>query len=97
MEEKKKHDSVLMGWVDEPVFKEGSIDRWTVRLHETNIKDIQENYLNEKGYVRMELFVSKAGKCYMRVKDPNSEAAKEYAKKREAEAVKSQDDDIPFL
>ena len=93
----KKHDSVLMGWTDDPVMYEGEISRWSARLHESNIKDIQENYLSEKGYVRIELFMSKSGKPYLRVQDPNSEAVKEYAAKKQAEAAsKNNDDALPF-
>lgn len=92
----KKNDSVLMGWADEPVFYNDELSRWSVRLHESNIKDITENYLNEKGYVRMELFMSKSGKPFLRVTDPNSEAVKEYKAKKQAEVAQEQGDDLPF-
>lgn len=92
----KKHDSVLMGWTDDPVLYEGEVSRWSARLHESNIKDIQENYLNEKGYVRIEMFRSKNGKSYLRVQDPNSESVKEYKSKKQAEVASEKSDDLPF-
>lgn len=92
----KKHDSVLMGWTDDPVLYEGEVSRWSARLHESNIKDIQENYLNEKGYVRIEMFRSKNGKSYLRVQDPNSESVKEYKAKKQAEVASEKSDDLPF-
>lgn len=96
MSEKKEHDSVLMGWADEPVFYEDQLSRWTVRLHASNIKEVLEKYCNEKGYARLELFMSKAGKPFLRVSDPNSAKAKEYKAKKEAEVAQQGGDDLPF-
>lgn len=93
-----KHDSVLVGWADEPNYNDqGELLSWRLKLKEHELKDMVEKYLTAKtdrggGNVYLTMFMSRSGKACCRVYDPNSEGAKEArAKKKSAVA-----DDLPF-
>ena len=87
----KKYDSEFIGWVDEPMFNEnGELIRWKIKLKDHELKDVLENYVtprNEKGEggnAIITLAMSKNGKPYGQIYNPNSEAAKERIAMREA-------------
>ncbi len=116
MSDQQKNDSVLMGFADEPKFYEGQLSSWRVKLRDFELKEILDRYLmagkDGAGSVSITLFMSKSGKPFARVYNPNSESAREYKAKREqeqkasekqaapakAKAVESApaDDDLPF-
>lgn len=82
-----KYDSVLMGYVENPRKNEnGEITSWSFSLNREQVADLTK-YQTAKGNVSFTMFFSKAGKPMCRVYDPNSEAAKENAAKRKAEAT----------
>ncbi len=80
------YDSVLMGYCENPRKNEqGEITSWSFSLNREQLADLPK-YQTKKGNVNFTLFFSKKGMPLCRVYDPNSEAAKEYASKRTAEA-----------
>ena len=103
-----KYDSELIGWADDPIYSDnGDLISWTVRLKDTELKDILENYTtkrDEKGHggnARLKLFMSKNGKACASIYNFNSEAAKERREKAIAmskeKAVTADDGgDLPF-
>lgn len=90
---KNNNDSVLMGFADEPKFYEGNLSSWKVRLRDHEVREILDRYMSKGkdgvGSVSITLFMSKSGKPFARVYNPNSESAREYRASREAEAQKS--------
>lgn len=96
-----KYDSVLVGYTEEPRLYEGQLSSWSVRLKDTELKEMIDKYATKRnaegqgGNVYLRLFLSKTGKPCCSVFDPNSEAAKE---KRAAKAAASEavTDDMPF-
>lgn len=100
----QKHDSVLVGWADEPRFNDqGELMSWNVRLKDHELKDMLDQYVtsrNDQGHggnVYITLFMSKSGKACARVYNPNSEAAKEKrAAKQNTEAVSNDGGGLPF-
>lgn len=99
----KKHDSVLVGWADEPRFTDsGELMDWTVRLKDHELKDILDQYVtsrNDKGHggnVYITLFKSKAGKSHARVYNPNSEAAREKREEKNNQAATQEGSGLPF-
>ena len=80
MTDDKKYDSVLVGYTDEPRMYEGELSSWSVRLKDTELK---------------EMIFSKNGKPCCSVFDPNSEAAKE-KRAAKAAATEAVTDDMPF-
>ena len=97
----KKYDSVLVGYAEEPHLFEGQLSSWSVRLKDTELKEMIEKYATrrneagEGGNVYLKIFMSQSGKSCCSVFDPNSEGAKE---KRAAKAAKAEavTDDMPF-
>jgi hypothetical protein len=96
----KKYDSALIGWTEEPKFNDkGELMSWTIKLKDHELKDIASRYVtsrNEQGQggnAYITLRVSKAGKAFATVYDPNSEAAKE---KRTEKQNANASDDLPF-
>ena len=95
------YDSVLVGYTEEPRMYEGQLSSWSVKLKDTELKEMLEKYTTSKnaegqgGNVYLKLFMSKNGKPCCSVFDPNSEAAKE---RRNAKAEKSEaeGDALPF-
>ncbi len=108
----KKYDSEFIGWVDEPMFNDnGELIRWKIKFKDHELKDVLENYVtprNEKGEggnAIITLAMSKNGKPYGQIYNPNSEAAKERIAMREtSKATESKDttvaanddDGLPF-
>jgi len=106
-----KQDSVLVGWTDEPVFKDnGDLKEWKIKLKKDEVEQMLNNYVTDVfekdgkqmgGNVLMTLFMSNAGNACCRVFDPNSEGAKE-SKARKEEARKASQsketevDSLPF-
>jgi|TARA_R110001592_G_scaffold349449_1_gene644723 hypothetical protein len=96
-----KYDSVLVGYADEPRMYEGELSSWSVRIKDTELKEMIDKYAttrNEEGQggnVYLKLFMAKTGKACCSVFDPNSEAAKE---KRAAKLAKTEavTDNMPF-
>ena len=101
MTDDKKYDSVLVGYTDEPRMYEGELSSWSVRLKDTELKEMIDKYATKRnaegqgGNIYLKMFMSKNGKPCCSVWDPNSEAAKEKqaAKQAKTEAVT---DDMPF-
>jgi len=108
MTEEKKHDSVLVGWTDDPSYNDNNeLMSWRVRLKEHELQEMLGKYLtrrNEKGEggnVYLTLFKSKSGGSHCRVYDPNSEGAQEAREKKAAQAqaagaTTSVASDLPF-
>tara|TARA_R110000772_G_scaffold93684_3_gene191151 strand:- start:275 stop:577 length:303 start_codon:yes stop_codon:yes gene_type:complete len=97
----KKHDSVLVGWADDPSYNDNKeLMSWRLRLKDHELKEMLDKYLtikNERGggNVYLTMFMSKSGKACCRVYDPNSEGAKEAREKSQA-ARESVASDLPF-
>ena len=99
----KKYDSVLVGYAEEPRYYEENLSSWSVRLKDTELKEMIEKYATrrneagEGGNVYLKIFMSQSGKSCCSVFDPNSEGAKEKraAKLAAAEAA-TVTDDMPF-
>ena len=96
-----KYDSVLVGYADEPRMYEGELSSWSVRIKDTELKEMIDKYATTRnaegqgGNVYLKLFMAKTGKACCSVFDPNSEAAKE---KRAAKLAKTEavTDEMPF-
>tara|TARA_X000001316_G_scaffold9794_1_gene2830 strand:+ start:4795 stop:5091 length:297 start_codon:yes stop_codon:yes gene_type:complete len=95
----KKYDSVLVGYAEEPKYNDqGELMAWKVRFNDDELSEVVKKYATNKtpdgkgGNVYLTLFMSRAGKACCRVYDPNSEAAKEWASKRDSK----QETDLPF-
>ena len=101
MTDDKKYDSVLVGYTDEPRMYEGELSSWSVRLKDTELKEMIDKYATKRnaegqgGNVYLKLFMSKTGKPCCSVFDPNSEAAKE-RRADKAAATEAVTDDMPF-
>ncbi len=101
MTDEKKFDSVLVGYTDEPRMYEGELSSWSVRLKDTELKEMIDKYATKRnaegqgGNVYLKLFMSKSGKACCSVFDPNSEAAKE-RRAAKAAATEAVTDDMPF-
>ena len=101
MTDDKKDDSVLVGNTDEPRMYEGELSSWSVRLKDTELKEMIDKYATSRnaegqgGNVYLKLFMSKTGKACCSVFDPNSEAAKE-RRAAKAAATEAVTDDMPF-
>lgn len=107
---KNTYDSVLMGFADEPKFNDGQLSSWKLRLRDHELREIMDRYMSKGkdgvGSVSITLFMSKSGKPFLRVYNPNSESAREYREKnaqaaqpvkaKEATSQPSNDDDLPF-
>tara|TARA_B110000503_G_scaffold60922_2_gene96744 strand:- start:1273 stop:1584 length:312 start_codon:yes stop_codon:yes gene_type:complete len=99
-----KYDSVLVGYAEEPRYFEENLSSWSVRIKDTELKEMIDKYATrrndagEGGNVYFKLFMSKSGKACCSVFDPNSEGAKEKraAKLAAAEAAATVTDDMPF-
>ena len=96
----QSYDSVLVGYTEEPRYYEGNLSSWSVKLKDSELKEMLEKYTTTRnaegqgGNVYLKLFMSKNGKPCCRVYDPNSPAAKE---KRAAKAAATeQADEMPF-
>ena len=99
-----KYDSVLVGYAEEPRYFEENLSSWSVRIKDTELKEMIDKYATrrndagEGGNVYFKLFMSKSGKACCSVFDPNSEAAKERraAKQAATEAAEAVAYDLPF-
>ena len=99
-----KYDSVLVGYAEEPRYFEENLSSWSVRIKDTELKEMIDKYATrrndagEGGNVYFKLFMSKSGKACCSVFDPNSEGAKEKraAKLAAAEASEAVASDLPF-
>jgi hypothetical protein len=95
----QKHDSVLVGWTEEPRYYEDQLSSWSVKFKVAELQEMIDKYataVNEQGQggnVYVKLFFSKNGKACCSVFDPNSAAAKERRAAKQAEVAV---DDIPF-
>ena len=97
----QSYDSVLVGYCEEPRYYEENLSSWSVRLKDTELKEMIEKYATrrneagEGGNVYLKIFMSQSGKSCCSVFDPNSEGAKE---KRAAKLAKAEaaTDDMPF-
>ena len=67
MTDDKKYDSVLVGYTDEPRMYEGQLSSWSVRLKDTELKEMIDKYATKRnaegqgGNVYLKLFMSKTG------------------------------------
>ena len=99
-----KYDSVLVGYAEEPRYFEENLSSWSVRIKDTELKEMIDKYATrrndagEGGNVYFKLFMSKSGKACCSVFDPNREAAKEKraAKQAAAEAAEAVASDLPY-
>ena len=99
-----KYDSVFVGYAEEPRYFEENLSSWSVRIKDTELKEMIDKYATrrndagEGGNVYFKLFMSKSGKACCSVFDPNSEAAKERraAKQAASEAAEAVASDLPF-
>lgn len=103
-----KYDSELIGWADDPIYNEnGELISWTVRLKDTELKDILENYTTKRdengqgGNARLKLFMSKNGKACASIYNFNSDAAKERRERamvmaKENSSSNDDSDELPF-
>lgn len=104
MSETNNYDSKFVGYVDEPKYNaNGELMSWTIKIKDHELKDILDNYITKRndagqgGNAVIRLLISKSGKPYATVYDPNSQAAND---KRAAAAAKKPADDsadeLPF-
>jgi hypothetical protein len=84
MSQEKKYDDPYIGYTEEPRFSEdGGLMSWTVKLKEHELEDMLKKYItakNDKGHggnAYLTLRMSKAGKAFSTIYDPNSEGAKQ--------------------
>ena len=97
----QSYDSVLVGYTEEPRMYEGNLSSWSVKLKDTELKEMLEKYTTTKnaegqgGNVCLKLFMSKNGKPCCSVFDPNSEAAKAKRAEKKAKA-EAETSDLPF-
>jgi|DEB0MinimDraft_10_1074344.scaffolds.fasta_scaffold10743_4 hypothetical protein len=95
----KKNDANFIGWVDEPKFAaDGSLISWQIKFKKADLKNLEKfaTPINEKGQggnIFCQLNMSKAGKPYGTVWDPNSRQSQE---KYQAKQAVAQNDDLPF-
>ena len=96
----QSYDSVLVGYTEETRYYEGNLSSWSVKLKDSELKEMLEKYTTTRnaegqgGNVYLKLFMSKNGKACCRVFDPNSAAAKE--KRAAKQAAAASVDDVPF-
>ena len=101
MSDQKQHDSVLIGYTDEPRYYEGQLSSWSVKIKEAELREVLEKYITSKnaeghgGNAYFKLFMSQSGKPCCSVYDENSEGAKakKAARKAKQEAAT---DGVPF-
>ena len=97
----QSYDSVLVGYCEEPRYYEENLSSWSVRIKDTELKEMIDKYATrrndagEGGNVYFKLFMSKSGKACCSVFDPNSEAAKTKRAEKAAK-VEAVADDMPF-
>ena len=106
MSETNSYDSKFVGYVDNPKFNsEGELMSWTIKIKDHEIKDILDNFItprNEEGKggnAVIRLLMSKNGKPYATVYDPNSQAAKDKKnspKPNQQGQGNASGDDLPF-
>ena len=82
MSETNSYDSKFVGYVDEPKYNaSGELMSWTIKIKDHELKDILDNYITKRneagqgGNAVIRLLISKSGKPYATVYDPNSQAA----------------------
>lgn len=89
-----------IGWVEEPVYApDGNLMAWTIKLKKADLKNLEAfatpvNEKGEGGNIFLQLRLSKGGKPYGQVWDPNSRKSQENASKRQA--VAEANDGLPF-
>ena len=88
MSDSKQHDSVLIGYCEEPRYYEGQLSSWSVNITSKNAE-------GHGGNAYFKLFMSQSGKPCCSVYDENSEGAKakKAARKAKQEAAT---DGVPF-
>jgi hypothetical protein len=107
----KKYDSVFVGYADEPKFDaNGKFISQRLRLKVDELKDMIQRYSTAVkadgtgGNVFVTMGISKNGKPFATVWDPNSEKAKEYKDSKSSYSSKPAannssdggDEDLPF-
>lgn len=98
----QKHDSPLVGWVDEPTLDDKGLKRLTFSLKDHEMKDILDQYItprNEKGHggnAKFTIFRSKSGKLCMDIFNPNGEWAKKKREEKTQETAEVDDSGLPF-
>ena len=96
-----KYDSVLVGYTEEPLFYDGKFAGVTVKYKVTELQEMIDKYATpvqangDGGNVFCKTNISKNGKPYTTVYDPNSEAAKEKRAEKQA-ATEAVSDGMPF-
>ena len=96
-----KYDSVLVGYTEEPRFYDGKFAGITVKYKVSELQEMIDKYATpvqengDGGNVFCKTAISKNGKPYTTVFDPNSEKAKEERAAREAKA-EAVSNDMPF-
>tara|TARA_R110002049_G_scaffold21074_1_gene77580 strand:- start:382 stop:687 length:306 start_codon:yes stop_codon:yes gene_type:complete len=101
MTDEKKFDSVLVGYTEEPRYYDGQFGSVTVKYKVTELQEMIDKYATpvqengDGGNVFCKTAISKNGKPYTTVFDPNSEAAKENKAARTAK-LEAVSNDMPF-
>ena len=97
----QSYDSVLVGYTEEPRYYEGNLSSWSVKLKDSELKEMLEKYTTTRnaegqgGNVYLKLFMSKNGKPCCSVFDLNSEAAKTRHAEKKAQS-QAETSDLPF-
>ena len=97
----QSYDSVLVGYTEEPRYYEGNLSSWSVKLKDSELKEMLEKYTTTRnaegqgGNISLKLFMSKNGKPCCSVFDPNSEAAKTRRAEKKAQS-QAETSDLPF-
>lgn len=94
-----KYDSVLVGNTSDAVVENGEFKYVNIGFRDSDLKEILDKYVNDRGWVNLTVFRSKNGNTITRCTDPTSDAYKE---KQMAKANSNagqgggQGDDLPF-
>jgi hypothetical protein len=101
----KKYDSVFVGYAEDPKYnEEGKYVSQRLRLKVNELEDLIKRYSTPKkpdgtgGNVFLTVGVSKNGRSFATVWDPNSEKAKEKQESKSSYSSKpsASEEDLPF-
>jgi len=100
---KEKSDPNWIGYVQEPRYNnEGQLMSWQIKLKKADLKNLEAfatpiNEKGEGGNIFIDLKMSKNGKPYGEVWDPNTRASKENLQGKQAkQPAVAESDGVPF-
>ena len=104
MMKNKDTEPNYIGWVEEPVYAaDGNLMAWTIKLKKADLKNLEVfatpvNEQGQGGNIFLQLRMSKGGKPYGQVWDPNSRSSQEKLSQKQAhaEVASGNDDGLPF-